>query len=247
MVVATSILVLTLVSTVLAFFCLTFLFKGWNPFFATSEHIYIAGTTAVGIWTTMQSLYSSAFVPILNGTNILLILPVLAGLLTFTRYTRYRWLARYPVAMLSGIGLGIIVGQTLRPQILNAADLTLTNIASSFFGGTSGIAGSVTSGAYSGGGVAWGQWWEQFSSIFMLAGVLVVLSYFLYSVRFSTTFHEGRLRWMARLGRLLLMLTFGYLWAKIFLDEAIDMGSLYWVLWIRRPVQQILSLFGIII
>jgi hypothetical protein len=246
MVVSTSIFVLTLVSAALAFFCLTFLFKGWNPFFATSEHIYIAGTTAVGIWTTLQSLNSNALIPISQG-RLTLIIPVLIGLLTFARYTKYRWLARYPVAMLSGIGLGIIVGQTLRPQILNAADLSLTNLAAAFFGGSSGIAGSVTSGTYSGGGVTWGQWWEQFSSIFMLAGVLVVLSYFLYSVRFSTTFHEGRLRWMARLGRLLLMLTFGYLWAKIFLDEAIDMGSLYWVLWIRRPVQQILSLFGIII
>jgi hypothetical protein len=132
----------------------------------------------------------------------------------------------------------------LRPQILNAADLTIANLAAAVFGRKEGIAGSLTSGSYSGGGVAWGQWWEIFSAFFMLAGVIVVLSYFLYSVKYSKTFHEGRFRWMARAGRLLLMFTFGYLWTRIFMDEAIDNIGLYWIMWVRRPLQAVLEMLG---
>jgi len=239
---APSELAILLIAVMFAIFSISYIFFGWNIFFTTSEHIYLAGNTAIVLSTVLLSLNSTAILPITKG-RYLLIIPVLIGLLTFSRMTRYRWLSRYPVAVLSGIGLGLLVGGTIRPEIIGAADLTITNLMAAITRGTSGIAGSLVSGSYSSplGGLSWGQEWEILSATIMLIGTLVVLIYFTYSVQYSHTFHEGKLAWLAKLGKYVLLLALGQQWVA----SATSMGTRMMIFWLRRPLVEILAYFGI--
>jgi hypothetical protein len=42
------------------------------------------------------------------------IIPTIMGILVFARLTKYRWISRYSTAILSGIGLGVTFGETIK-------------------------------------------------------------------------------------------------------------------------------------
>jgi hypothetical protein len=236
-------LALMLLAVMFALFSFSYIFKGWNIFFTTSEHVYLAGNTAIVLFTMINTLWSSGFQPLTQG-RITLIIPILIGILYFTRLTRYRWLSRYPVAVLGGIGLGLIVAQTIRPSIINAADLSIGNIMAAITYGAvgSGLAGSVKTGSYSSplGGLTWGQQWEIFSAVIMIVCELVVLVYFTYSIQYSNIFHKGKLRWVATLGKFVLLFSLGQQWT----GSAIGTGITMYIYWVRRPLIEILQYFG---
>jgi len=154
------------------------------------ESFYIAGIVVYALFAMYRSLMSTALTPI-SGGRVLLAIPVIIGLLAFTRLTRFRWLARYPITILSGIGIGLFFGLNLRAQIINPIALTIKDV----------VTGTP----------------DRFSSIIMIIGVVTVLTYFLYSARYSNTFHQprGRLYYVMRLGRVIFMISIGYLIAFI--------------------------------
>ena len=80
-----------------------------NPFGKWGEHVWIG--TLIGNLSVMglKAIYEIGFNRIFNGAFIYII-AILMGLATLTRYSsRYRWLSRYPAALLVGIGTGISV------------------------------------------------------------------------------------------------------------------------------------------
>jgi hypothetical protein len=199
-----------LIGTLLGLVGLTFLFLGNTWAFSFVEHLYLGGTVAIALIQSIYALKSNCF-DLIGGGRVLLVIPLIVGLLSFARYTTSRWLARYPVALLSGIGVGVTLGLVLRAQILNAASLTI---------------GAVVS-----------QSPDLISSVVILVGVLIVLVYFTYSQRFSAITHPGgKLGWIGRVGRLFAMSAFGYLWAKIFIDEAIDAQIATMIVLVKRTV-----------
>jgi hypothetical protein len=206
-----------LIAVVFAMMGTSILFLGYNIAFNFIEHWIIGGSGAVALIGFYRSLDKSAFQYIAGG-RILLIVPLIIGLLVFTRWTKFRWLARYPTSMLIGIGVGLIAGLAIRSQIINMAKMTITNIA------------TLSP--------------DPASAIIMVVGVVTLLTYFLYSRTYSYEFHQGRLALIARIGRIFLMCAAGFLWCRIFINEAIDPLVSRNIVWFRRTYQELMLFFG---
>jgi hypothetical protein len=88
-------------------------FIGITPIFAIGEGIYIAIAATFNTWVLLSTLQSRL------STNSLLILPVIIGALAFTRLTKYRWAARYTIAIMSGVGTGVVFSASVKAQIMS--------------------------------------------------------------------------------------------------------------------------------
>jgi hypothetical protein len=210
-------IVIMLLGVVFAMMGTSLLFLGYNIAFNFIEHFIIGGSGAVALIGYMRSLDKSAFQYIAGG-RVLLIVPLVIGLLVFTRWTKFRWLARYPTSMLIGIGVGLIAGLAIRSQIINMASMTMINLA------------TLSP--------------DPLSAIIMVVGVVTVLTYFLYSRTYSYEFHQGRFAIVARIGRIFLMCAAGFLWCRIFINEAIDPLVSRNIVWFRRTINELMLFFG---
>ena len=204
---------------VLGVFGISQMFYGSNPAFFFFENFYIGAVTSYTTFILYSSLRSTSLDFIMRG-EVIMIIPILIGLLLFLRFTKFRWAARYPTSILTGLGLGITVGLGLKGQIL--ALLT-------------GIVGSFTNpAAFPGGG-------GLPSVIILFVMTVTAGTYWLYSTKYSNVFHVkgSPFYYYQRLGRLFMVLCFAY---------AISIGSTlsvnFWVMVIYRPIKSTLELLG---
>lgn len=198
---------LVIVGTVLSLSGWSFVFFGDTLPFTISESIFIGGAMALSIFNAINGLQSSSIEMILAG-HVTLIIPLIVGILAFTRLTKWRWAARYSVSVSAGIGVGLIFGLQIKSNIL----LFITEGANTLISGTP----------------------DPISGVLMFIISLLVPVYFLYSKRFSEYIHEGRLRPVMRVGRILMYVAWGYLFGKIFVDEGIDAVATFMVTYIYR-------------
>lgn len=193
-----------------------FLWLGENYFYYIAESFYIGGIVALSLFSLYKSLQSAAFTPIGLG-RVSLIIPVIIGLLSFTRLTKSRWLARFPVAIVSGLGVGVMFGLIIRSQIINVITVTVQEV----------ITGKP----------------DRFSAIYMFVGIIAVLTYFLYSARISKFFHTptGSMRYLMRFGRYCLMASFGYLAGFIAMISFGNVSNYIVVVW-QRLIEALMGL-----
>ncbi len=152
-------------------------FFGMTPIFAIGEGCFIAVAGTVNAIVLAKSLGNSL------SANALMIVPALIGALVFTRLTRYRWAARYTVAIMSGVGAGVIFG----PQIKS---MVIQSITASVNGVLAGTPDPVSA-------------WATFIPM-----VCVPLA-FTYSVTYSGWLHRGPTRHLFTLGRSFFLLMVG--------------------------------------
>ena len=171
---------------VLATFFFSFLWLGDSIFYDISERFFVSATVCFSFFAAVTSLRSSLG-DVTN--NPLLIVPVIIGLFAFSRLTRYRWMARYPVSILSGVGLGLAFGLTLRSSVIAGAAKSIEYL---------------TQGNLMGGHLSGFLFWF---------GFITTISYFMYSKMYSGVFHEprGKLYWFMRIGRIFMMASFGWI------------------------------------
>ncbi len=79
-----------------------------NPFYRSAEHLYVGISAGHAVVMAYTNVRDSAFQPIAAG-EMVWVLPMLLGVLLYARYTKEAWLARYPVAVMVGIGTGVAV------------------------------------------------------------------------------------------------------------------------------------------
>jgi hypothetical protein len=99
-------------------------FFGVTSIFAIGEGCFIALAGAFNLFVVARSTGNQL------SANIWMILPFLIGALAFTRLTKYRWAARYPVAIMSGVGAGIVFSRQVQSMIMasiqSSVDAVLT-------------------------------------------------------------------------------------------------------------------------
>jgi len=186
-------------------------FFGETYFFALSESVLIGGGIALGVFAIIRSLQSSMIDP-------LMIIPLIIGLTAFARWTKYRWIARYPVAILSGVGLGVTAGSTIRGQVVAAVIEVIRQL-------------KVADPDFA-------------SAVLALIGVCTILFYFMYSRQYSDIVHQGSLKFLGRLGRLFLFCGFGYLYASTFMAEGIDALSAQIIPIFLRTIRALQGVYG---
>jgi hypothetical protein len=190
----------------------SYAFLGETKWFAISESIFIGGGIAMAGFSIIDTLTSQI------SANALMIIPFIIGILAYTRWTKYRWLARYPVSILSGIGLGVTVGSTIRGQII-AGMIRVIQDVQEFDP-------------------------DPISAFVSLIGVVTVLFYFTYSAKYSKPVHEGRFGIVAKIGRLFLFSGFGYLYASTFVAEGVDALSTTIIIIFLRTVRALQGFYG---
>lgn len=150
-----------------------------NPVFRFAEHSYIAIMLAVNMIVNFTNVIRIAVNPMMAG-EIIYIIPIILGLMTLTLLIPdYRWVSRYPVALMVGAGFGLGMRGTIKPNILDATISTIT--------------------APSGGTM---MDWINF--LYVAVGLICSVMYFLLTYE-----HSGPLQAPTRLGRLFIMIGLG--------------------------------------
>jgi len=110
---------------------------------------------------------------------------IILGLLMYTRISRqYAWIAKYPMSIALGAGVGTVSVAILRAQVLDQITYTVTDL----FTATSAYA--------------------LFNAIVIAVALVTTISYF-----FFTREHTGPLGWSAAVGRAFMMCSIAVIWA----------------------------------
>jgi hypothetical protein len=150
-----------------------------NPVYRFAEHSYIAIMLAVNMVVNFRNVIERCITPMMGG-EFLYIVPLILGIMVLTLLIPdYRWLSRYPIALIVGAGFGLGMRGTIKPNILDATISTITAPS----GGT-----AVD--------------WVNF--LYVAIGLICAILYFLLTYE-----HGGALQAPTRFGRMVIMIGLG--------------------------------------
>lgn len=179
-------------SLLVVFFTLciySMLFKE-NPFTVFAEHTFVATAQAFALVAAIGFIMDYGITPLQSG-NYLVIIPILLGLATYLRYTeKYRWVARYPIALSIGVGMGVTLRAVVEVSLTNQIQATVLP----FF-----VAGNLT---------------QSVENIIVIVTVITSLLYFYFSRP-----HTGALGTTTRIGYYLIYIAFGAYFANTFMSR----------------------------
>jgi len=150
-----------------------------NATYRFAEYLYVGIALAITVITNFAYVVGTAINPLLDG-NLLMIVPLVLGCLMFTMLIpEYRWLSRYPIALLVGAGFGLGIRGTIGPNLQDAIISTIT-------------------APTEGGALAW------FNFAYIAVGLICSIMYFLLTME-----QTGVLKAPTRIGRLFIMIGLG--------------------------------------
>ena len=170
----------TIIAGLLTLAIFSFLYRD-NPIYKFAEYLLIGvsiGYALVITWST--TLMDRLFVPLSDGSDWHLMIPLLLGLLMFARLNKKTSsLSRLPIAVLIGAGAGLAIPAMLYARTFQQLGATVSPLM-------------TVSG------------WPDFTAMIVMVGVVTTISYFYFSRQ-----HEGALGVSAKIGTYFLMLFFG--------------------------------------
>ncbi len=150
-----------------------------NPAYRFAEHLYIAVMLAVSLTVNFSNVMRMCITPLLQG-NITMIVPLVMGLMIYAMLIpEYRWVSRYPIALLVGAGFGLGIRGSIGPNIQDAIVSTITRPTD-------------------GGAMAW------INFLYIAVGLVCSTLYFMLTYE-----HSGALQVPTRIGRLFIMVALG--------------------------------------
>lgn len=94
--------------------------------FRFAEHAFMATTFAVAVVIAAQTLNSNTFLPIAKG-DWSYVIPIILGLLLYTMpFRQYRWISRYPIALIVGVGTGVAIRGAVQAQVVGQVLAAIT-------------------------------------------------------------------------------------------------------------------------
>jgi hypothetical protein len=123
----------TWIALAFTFMILSFGLYKENRFFRFAEYTAIAASLGNGVVVALRYINSTFIQPPLatGGLSYLYILAVLFGALLFVQYNReYRWVARYPMAIIVGVGLGVAARTSLETEVVKQVWASMTPLNS---------------------------------------------------------------------------------------------------------------------
>jgi hypothetical protein len=160
-----------------------------NPIYRIAEHVFVALSMGIGIIVTLTSLKGTALTPLMGG-NYLLLIPIILGFcMYFLLVPKFRWVSRYPIAILVGSSLGLGIATNPLPSIVS--QIISTVIAPK--------AGTPFWAMFP--GAPTGDW---FSFLFVAIGCICATFYFLLTYE-----HTGPVKPFTIAGRYFIMLALG--------------------------------------
>ncbi len=187
------------VGAFLTLFIMSFLYKD-NPYYKFAEHLFVGVSAAywmiMGFWGTMMPNLVAKLAPPLVKSSLpalaekepdyFFLIPLALGVLLLMRLSpKGGWISRWALAFIVGTTAGLNLIRYLRSDFIQQVNNTMVPL---YVEGTSGMDTFISS----------------FSNIFIFVGVICGLIYFFFSKE-----HKGFFGGAARIGILVLMLTFG--------------------------------------
>ena len=144
-----------------------------------AQETFISTALAMYFVSSVKQIQASGITPLLNG-EVLLIVPLILGALTFAHFNKeYSFLQRWSLAVVIGVGFGIIIRTSIESTIMN-----------NFVGSILPVIGVGPL--------------ELFNNVLMMVAVFSTLSYFIFTRK-----REGSLGKVQKLGRYFMMVYFG--------------------------------------
>lgn len=157
-----------------------------NPVYKVAEALFVGISLGNVVVMAVRSLVSSGVNPLLGG-DLLLAVPVALGLLLFTVYSkRLGKLSQWPIAVMSGVGVGLAIRGAAHTYIYDQIKASITPIV---------VAGDAIG---------------TLNAVLVLAGVVSTLAYFLFTVEEGA--NGARVK---TVGRYFMMLFFGAMFGQV--------------------------------
>ncbi len=162
-------------------FLFSFLYKE-NPLYRTTEHMFIGLSAAHTVVMNFDNYIRPIFRDEIAGKgNYVYILPFLIGLLVYTRYSKgINWLARIPISLTVGYGIGYTLALSPLPFLGQVTDTFIK-----FAGATTGA---------------------TINNILFFVLAMSALAYFFFTVNLG---NSAATQWVSTLGRMTLVVAFG--------------------------------------
>lgn len=175
----------------------SYLFKD-NVFSRMSSQIVIAVSTVHFFLVKMTQLLNLGVMPIFVEGRILNIVPIILGLLLYSRLTKtYAWLSSYTYAVSLGLGTGTTLSTLVAGSVVG---LIISTIKAPFEGTTL---------------------FEVASGWMLVFGTVFALTYWIFTKEF-----KGPMAIVLRIGRLILMISIGLLYAQdVLWSQSLFMGA----------------------
>lgn len=99
-----------------------------NPLFRFAQYSVIAVAGSTTIISAIENIRTLAISPLLNGTNYLVIIPIIGGILIFTNMLgrKYNWISKYPLGIILGAGTALALRGAIPSQILSQMQLIIS-------------------------------------------------------------------------------------------------------------------------
>lgn len=179
-----NILIQNWIGALLTFMVLSMLWKE-NVLFRIAEHIMIGSGIAHVVVSTLYKVIGSG--DFYMSEWYVYIPVILLGLMFYTKYTKtYRWMMRYPTALVVGIGTGLVVRTLPKVQIVDQIALTINPLT--------------------------GSPMAIFTNLIILVGVITGLYYFIFYDKLSTNTVSASIR---SVGLTFILISFGVGWATV--------------------------------
>lgn len=167
-----------IVSAIFTFALFSFVFAKDNPIYNLAEHIFVAVGAGHAVTMAYGVLRGSAWDPLIKGKT-LIIVPIIFGLLLFTRYFKsVSWLTRPSMALVVACGAGLGLRGAVRADFLDqirASFLPLNSI----------------------------------NNVIFIVGVVTTITYFFFTRHYTKVFEEGPLSFVPKVGQWFMMVAFG--------------------------------------
>jgi len=114
--------------------CSFSLLYGENPLFRIGEYTFAATVIGNSVVTGIQTL-QSRFLPLIQGTQPLLILSVILGIMSlFVVWRKYSWIATIPFAVVIGVGTGVSMRALISTDVVGSLRTVVSETSNIFIG-----------------------------------------------------------------------------------------------------------------
>ena len=114
--------------------CSFSLLYGDNILFRFAEYTFISVVIGHAVVVGLQTLYPM-FYPLLNGTQPILIIPLILGIMAlFVAWRKYAWLAALPFAVIVGVGTGLSMRAVITTDIIGSIRALILETGKIFVG-----------------------------------------------------------------------------------------------------------------
>jgi hypothetical protein len=196
------------VATIFTIFVWTFLYKD-NDLYVFAEYTYVGVSVGYGFAVAVKNIIDMGITPIAAGETMLII-PLILGFLLYTNFVpQYRWISRWPMAVLVGLGVGLAMRGAIKSDFIDQIRGTLIPLVSS--------EGPL----------------QTFNNILIIVVVITILYYFVYTIEPDPSGSLGAFsRNIRTIARALMMVGFGAAYGNVMMYRfTIFLGRVQYILY----------------